>query len=134
MTKKKAEKKPPLTHVISIRIDDAKYQELKALLDGNDQNAWSRLGRDIFYNQPIVVYTKDETLDSAMEELGKLRGEIRAIGININQITRLFNTYPEPNRKALYAKMAFKEHQSLEPKITQLLEIISKLAKRWLSE
>ncbi|WP_188938306.1 plasmid mobilization protein [Puia dinghuensis] len=123
-----------LNHVIAIRIDDTKYNELKTLLDGNEPNAMSRLLRDILYNEPVTVYAKDPSLDIVMEELGRLRAEIKAIGVNINQITRQFNTYPEPQRKALYAKMAFKEHLALQPKITQLLEIISQLAKRWLSE
>jgi hypothetical protein len=69
-----------------------------------------------------------------MEELAALRAEIRAIGININQVTRLFNTYPEPRRKEFYAKIAFKEHLRIESKIDQLLIIISKLSKKWLSE
>jgi hypothetical protein len=123
-----------LSYRLYTRVGHAKFAELKKLLDGNPANRMSRLLRDILYHEPIIVYTRDESLHIVMDELGKLRGEIRAIGININQVTRLFNTYPEPQRKTLYAKMAFKEYQALEPKINQLLEIISKLAKRWLSE
>ncbi|HEX9504101.1 MAG TPA: plasmid mobilization relaxosome protein MobC [Patescibacteria group bacterium] len=134
MKKRKSAKKVLLKHHVTIRIGEEKFNELKKLLDGNSQNDMSRLLRDILHNKPITVFTKDKTLDNLMEELAKLRSEIRAIGVNINQITRLFNTYPEPQRKALFAKMAFKEHQALEPKITALLEIVSKLAKRWLSD
>jgi hypothetical protein len=54
--------------------------------------------------------------------------------VNINQITRLFNTYPDKYRKEFYAKTAFSAYQALQPKIEQLLLIISKLAKKWLSE
>ena len=134
MEKRKSAKKVLLKHHVTIRIGEEKFNELKKLLDGNSQNDMSRLLRDILHNKPITVFTRDKTLDNLMEELAKLRSEIRAIGVNINQITRLFNTYPEPQRKALFAKMAFKEHQALEPKITALLEIVSKLAKRWLSD
>ncbi len=134
MTKKRSRKKVFFNHVVAIRIGDEKFNELKKLLEGNPQNDMSRLLRDILHNKPITVFTKDKTLDNVMEELAKLRSEIRAIGVNINQITRLFNTYPDPQRKALFAKMAFKEHQALAPKITELLEIVSKLAKRWLSD
>ena len=93
----------------------------------------STLLRDILYKRPIEVITRDETLDNTMEELARLRTEIRAIGVNINQITRYFNTYPEPQKKMLYAKMAFKEYLDIEPKIDQLLIIVSKMSKRWLS-
>jgi hypothetical protein len=134
MTKKKSTQKVFLNHVVAIRISDDKYNELRKLLEGNPQNDMSRLLRDILHNRSITVFTKDKTLDNVMEELAKLRSEIRAIGVNINQITRLFNTYPEPQRKTLFAKMAFKEHQLLEPKIVELLEIVSQLAKKWLSD
>lgn len=122
-----------LKHLIITRVNDQKYAELQKLLHGNPKNDMSRLLRDILHNRPITVFTKDKTLDNVMEELAKLRSEIRAIGVNINQITRFFNTYPEPQRKSLYAKMAFQQYQAIEPKIDELFEIISKLAKKWLS-
>jgi hypothetical protein len=134
MRSRRSPKKIHFQHQVGIRLDEEKFQELQRLLNGNPNNDMSRLIRDILHQKPITVFTKDKTLDNVMEELAKLRSEIRAIGVNINQITRLFNTYPEPQRKALFAKMAFKEHQALEPKITELLEIVSKLAKRWLSD
>jgi len=134
MPKSRSAKKKNFTHHVGILLDDKIFNDLQQLLKGNPRNCMSRLIRDILHQKPIKVFTKDQTLDNVMEELAKLRSEIRAIGVNINQITRLFNTYPEPQRKAYFAKMAFKEHQALEPKIMALLTIISNLAKRWLSD
>lgn len=123
-----------LERPVMTRINQAKYQELKRLADMTKDETISGLVRDIINNRPIQVYTHDETMDLLMEELASLRGQIRAIGVNINQITRLFNTYPEPRRKEFYAKTAFNEYLQLERKIDRLLEIISKLSKQWLSE
>ncbi len=134
MPNRKVSPEKGLKHAVLTRLNDAKYAELKALLNANPQNDMSTLLRDIIYRKPIQVFTRDKTLDNTMEELSRLRAEIRAIGVNINQITRLFNTYPEPRKKALYAAMAFREHQALEPLIKELLSIISNLAKRWLPE
>lgn len=133
MSRKKSPEAKELKHKLCTRVNDQKYAELQRLLQGNPKNDMSRLLRDILYNRRVKVFTKDQTLDNVMEELAKLRTEIRAIGVNINQITRHFNTYPEPSRKALYAAMAFKEYQAVEPKIDELLTIISKLGKKWLS-
>lgn len=94
----------------------------------------SRLVRAIITKQPVRIFTRDLTLDNVMEELSRLRTEIKHIGVNINQITRKFNTYPEPQRKAFYAKMAFQEYLAIELKIDGLLDIISPLAKKWLQE
>jgi len=123
-----------LERPVMTRINQAKYQELKRLADMTKDETISGLVRDIINNRPIQVYTHDETMDLLMEELASLRGQIRAIGVNINQITRLFNTYPEPRRKEFYAKTAFNEFLQIETKIDRLLEIISKLSKQWLSE
>ena len=123
-----------LERPVMTRINQAKYQELKRLADMTKDETISGLVRDIINNRPIQVYTHDETMDLLMEELASLRGQIRAIGVNINQITRLFNTYPEPRRKEFYAKTAFSEFLQIETKIDRLLEIISKLSKQWLSE
>ena len=94
----------------------------------------SRLVRAIITNQPVRVFTRDLTLDNLMEELTRLRTEIKHIGVNINQITRKFNTYPEPQRKAFFAKMAFQEYLAIEPKIDRLLDVITPLAKKWLQK
>jgi hypothetical protein len=119
---------------VMTRINQAKFEELKRLADMTKDETISGLVRDIIHNRPIQVYTHDETMDRLMEELTNLRGQIKAIGVNINQITRLFNTYPEPKRKEFYARTAFKEYLEIHTKIDRLLEIISKLAKQWLSE
>ena len=88
-----------LERPVMTRINQAKYQELKRLADMTKDETISGLVRDIIHNRTIQVFTHDETMDLLMEELANLRGQIRAIGVNINQITRLFNTYPEPGRK-----------------------------------
>ena len=133
MGRKKLPGKEELKHRLYTRVNDQKLEELRALLRRNPQADMSGLIRDILYNRPVRVITRDTTLDDVMEELARLRTEIRSIGVNINQITRLFNTFPEMQRKQLYARIAFKEYQAMEPKIEQLLAIISKLGKRWLS-
>jgi hypothetical protein len=134
MGRRKVPEEEALQHEIKTRVNAEKFQALQRILSQNPHKDMSSLVRDILEDRPVKIFTRDLTLDNLMEELAKLRTEIRAIGININQITRKFNTYPEPRRKEFYAKTAFAEYQAIEPKIDELLTIISKLAKRWLSE
>ena len=134
MGRRKVPEDLALHHEIKTRVNTRKYQELQRILRQNPNKDMSSLLRDFLHDRPIKVFTHDQTLDNLMEELAKLRMEIKAIGVNINQITRLFNSYPERYRKEFYAKTAFAEYQALEPRIEQLLTIISKLAKKWLSK
>jgi hypothetical protein len=123
-----------LQHAVMTRINHSKYLELKGIVSKTKDETISGLIRSIIHNRRIKIYTHDESMNLLMEELARLRGEIRHIGVNINQITKFFNSYPEPWRKEFYAKITFREHTRLEPRINRLLEIISKLAKKWLSE
>jgi hypothetical protein len=134
MGRRKAPEDEALLHELKTRVNTRKYQELLRILKQNPNKDISSLLRDILENRPIKVFTRDLTLDNLMEELARLRMEIKAIGVNINQITKKFNTYPDPRRKEFYAKTAFAEYQALQPRIEQLLTIISKLAKKWLPE
>lgn len=123
-----------LKHLVWTRITSAKYKELSEILEKTKDETMSGLIRNIIYNKPVKIFVRDESLNITMEELTALRSEIRGIGININQVTRLFNTYPEQKQKEFYAKIAFQQYVSTEAKIDRLLGIISKLGKRWLSE
>lgn len=134
MGRKKNKESDALQYRLTTRVNQKKFRELQAILSRNPNQDMSSLLRAILHNRRLRIYTYDRSLDMVMEELAALRAEIRAIGVNINQITRLFNSYPEPRRKEFYAKIAFKEHLRIETKIDQLLAIITKLSKRWLSE
>jgi len=134
MARKKISDAALLKHRVTTKINDQTYLKLHRLLDQNPQNDMSRLVRAILTNQPVRVFSRDITLDNVMEELSRLRTEIKHIGVNINQITRKFNSYPEPQRKAFYAKLAFQEYLAIEPRITQLINIITPLAQKWLQE
>jgi len=84
-----------LLHELKTRVTAQKYEELQRILRQNPNNDMSGLLRDILNKQPVKVFTQDQTFNNLMEELSKLRSEIRAIGVTINQITRFFNTYPD---------------------------------------
>lgn len=134
MGRKKTPDDVALRHKLTTKVNGQTYLKLNRLLEQNPSNDMSSLVRAILTNRPVRVFTRDLTLDNLMEELARLRTEIRAIGVNINQITHQFNTYPEPQRKAFFAKMAFQQYLAIELKVDQLLDIITSLAKKWLQK
>jgi len=134
MTKNRKRRPKIFTHALHTKVSDSTYLKLCHLLDQNPGNDMSNLVRTILNKGKVRVFTRDQTIDIIVEELARHRTEIKRIGININQITKQFNSYPEPHRKALYAKIAFEQYLAIEPKIDRLLEIVAQLAKKWLSE
>ncbi len=73
-------------------------------------------------------------MDGPMEELASIRKELKAIGININQITKAFHTTSDPERKYVYSIKAFNKNQQIEEKVDRLLEIVSQLTLKWLQK
>ena len=115
-------------------VNGRKYQELQSLLQQNAKMDMSTLVRYILENRQVRIYVHDETLDHWMEELSRLRTEIKAIGVKINQITRNFNTYPDMLRKVANASSAFEQYRKLQPQIEGIWEVLKKLNEKWLSE
>ncbi len=123
-----------LRQVVRIRITEKKYKELQAIVDQTKDETVSGAVRKILMNRPIRVLVHDHTTDLLLDDLAALRSEIKAIGVNINQITRYFNTYPEDAKKRFYAKIGLQQHLAMEAKIDHLTAMISELCAKWLSE
>lgn len=116
------------------RIRSDKFEELSLIATQTKGETVSSLVRKIIHDRPVKVFHHDESLDLVMEELAANRAEIRSIGVNINQMAKLFNTYPELQKKLFYSKNGYNRFLLLESNIERLLGIMEKLAHRWLSE
>lgn len=123
-----------LKYRIETRVNEAKWNELNNILKGTMNSDMSSLLREILYSRPIKTYTYDRTLDMVMEELASIRAQLKYAGVNINQMTKRFHTYPELNTKAFYAKIAFEQYLAQQEKVDRLLVIITDLSKKWLQK
>lgn len=123
-----------LQYAVRTRLSKEKYTELTALLNNTKDETLAGLVRNILLNRKVKTYTHDETTDLLLEELAALRSELKAIGVNLNQITRHFNTYSEEAKKKFFAKIGFEKYSEIESKVDRLLMIVSNLSKKWLSE
>jgi hypothetical protein len=133
MQKGKTKGEKGLQRSIRTRVTDKKYQEILALVKQTKDESLSGAVRKILMNKPIRIQVHDETTSLLLEELAATRSEIRAIGVNINQITRYFNSYPEDDRKQFYAKVGLTKFILMEKKVDWLSERISELCAKWLS-
>lgn len=69
-----------------------------------------------------------------MEELCDVQRELQAIGVNINQITRHFNSTADARQKMLYAHKANDQNRTVEANVDRLLDIVIKLSGNWLPD
>jgi hypothetical protein len=123
-----------LTRLVATKLTQSKYEEIEQVAKQSKGETISSVVRKIIHDKPVKVFRHDESLDLVMEELAANRSEIRAIGVNINQMAKLFNSYPELKNKVWSAKNGYDRYLQLESRIEYLLSRVDQLAKKWLSE
>jgi hypothetical protein len=123
-----------LKHNLIIRVNDTLYQRLDKLCKESDCQSIAEVARKILSKERINCFYKDATMNAPMEEMALIRKELKAIGININQQTRFFNSCKSQAERAFHANKTIPLYQSVGEKVDRLLLIISKLAVQWLQK
>lgn len=132
--KKSLNSEAVLTHFVRTRVTEKVYLRLIKISRNSDCHSVGGVARKILSQEKITLFYKDRSLNSTMEELASIRKELRAIGVNINQITRSFNQDKTDTKRAFYAIKVADQYQKIDSKVDELLIIISKLAGKWLQE
>lgn len=134
MPRKKGKEDEVLQHEIKTRVNDHRFSELNDLLRKSRFQSMSEMVRDILDNKPIRVLVHDDSLEQYMEVLSAIQKELRSIGININQITRHFNSSSGENQKIFHSLKIAEQYNQVGIKVDQLLSVVSEIAKQWLQE
>jgi hypothetical protein len=123
-----------LTRHIQTKVTDEVYQRLEQLQIKSDCQTMGEFARRILSRDKITLFHKDASLDGPMEELTSIRKELKAIGVNINQITHSFHIAQNDNQRNYQAMRAAEEYRKVGAKVDQLLNIVSQLSKKWLQK
>ena len=135
MPRKKSENQDNLlSHPIIVRVTSSEFERLEKLREKSDYKTIGEVVRNILANRKVKLFYQDISMNASMEEMALIRKELRAIGVNINQITRSFNQDKSETHKAFYILKAADQYKEVDLRIEQLLTIISKLAEKWLQK
>lgn len=122
-----------LTHPIRTRVNRKTYERLESLLQNSTCQSIGELARKLITREKINCFYKDVTMNAPMEELTSIRKELKAIGININQITRTFNQEKtKENSRQNYVMQIAELYKKVDTKVDRLLTLISTLTEKWL--
>jgi len=131
--KKSANPEQVLTHFVRTRLTEAVFNRLDKIRQSSDCHSVGEVARKLLSKEKITVFYKDMTLNAAMEELALVRKELKAIGININQITRGFNINKKKGGSPeSYIKQVVTLYQIVDAKTDDILRIINQLSRKWL--
>lgn len=123
-----------LTRFVRTRLTEKAYLRLDEIRLNSDCHSVGGVARKILSQEKITLFYKDMTLNATMEELALIRKELKAIGININQITRNFNQDKAETQRAFYVLKVANQYKKVDAKVDDLLTLISKLADKWLQK
>jgi len=123
-----------LTEVIMLRVSSATYQKLENIRRNSDCQTVPEIVRRIIEKQKITWYHKDAAMDAPMEILTAIQKELKAIGININQVTRRLNSMATDQGRWYQVKQATQYYGQVDARVGLLLSLISQLAKKWLQK
>ena len=130
--KKLADTEELLSHNIIIRVTETMFKKLEQLKQESYSASVAEVCRKILGNQKIKLYQQDVSMNPVMEELAGIRRELKAIGVNINQVTRKFNGAKDENKRSYYALQTAEMYRTIDGKVDRLLSVVSKLAEKWL--
>lgn len=135
MPRKKATDQEELFIVpVRTRVTKAAAERLEKLRADSDCRSIGELARRILSAGTITIFHKDASMDGVMEQLVLIRRELKAIGINMNQVTRSYHESRDESTKAFYAVKLAAQYQEAAARINLLLSLISQLSKKWLAK
>jgi predicted CopG family antitoxin len=135
MPRKKAKNQNELlTHNVIIRITETVFNKLEKMRIESGSLSVAEVVRKILSNRKIKILQQDISMNAPMEEMALIRKELKAIGININQITRAFNQDKAETHRAFYVMKVADLYKNVDARVERLLVIISQLAEKWLQK
>jgi hypothetical protein len=123
-----------LSHNLIIRTTETLFNKLEKLRVESHSLSIADVCRKILLNQQLKLFYQDISMNPVMEELAMIRKELKAIGVNINQITRSFNQDKFGAHRTVYVQQVAELYQKVDERMVTLLAIISKLADQWLQK
>ena len=135
MEKNKNAEKEELTCRIHTRLTKKKYDELSDLLKQcRGIHSLSELLRNILNNKTIITQGHDAAKEKIMEQLGAIRKEMLAIGVNINQVTHVLHQTDCNDELRVHAEEILRSCQDTQAKINEFFAFMDEFSARWSSK
>jgi len=121
-----------LSHPIIVRVNTDTLRRLEKLQEGSNCQTLGEVARNILAQEKILMLYKDASMNGCMEELAGIRKELKAIGININQLTKGYNGSRSDAQRNYYTGKVYDLHLKVKEKVDRLLTVVGQLAEKWL--
>ncbi len=120
-----------LNHLVGVRLNGTLYAELEKIQKESYSQSIGEVIRNILLNKKITCYYKDRTMDEPTKELIKIKNELNAIGVNINQITNSFHTADVSTQKMFFALKVADQYNLVKEKIEDIKKVLIEMHNKW---
>jgi hypothetical protein len=129
--RKTSDRESLLYHLVGVRLNTTLYTKLEKIQKESYSQSIGEVIRNILLNKKITCYYKDRTMDEPSKELIKIKNELNAIGVNINQITNFFHTADVPTQKVFFATKVEEQYRLVKEKIEDLKKLLVEMHNKW---
>ena len=119
---------------LHVRLTDSEFAKINLGFQKSTKRKLSEYARAILLNNPITVYTRNQSFDDFVAEMILLRNELNAIGNNFNQAVRKLHMMEEVKEVKAWAMLNEHSKQILFKKIEDVNTKIAQLADKWSHE
>jgi len=130
--KKSPDPEELLTHPVILRVTKTAFERLEKIQTESNCGSVGEVARKILSNEKIQLFYKDISMNGPMEEMALIRKELKAIGVNINQLTRGFNSDKQGKYQSYFIRKSLEQYGKVDEKVERLLSLIGQLAEKWL--
>jgi len=126
------EKKETKSLTFKLRFSESELEKIKTGFSKSTSRNLTDYMRKLLMNKPIIIKTRNESLDAFMTELIALRNELNAVGNNYNQLIKRLHTlkdFPDIKSWLIHHETARK---ILMNKVSQIQLKIEQINDKWL--
>ncbi|MGV8094907.1 MAG: hypothetical protein AB2L24_23895 [Mangrovibacterium sp.] len=120
------------TRIIGLRLTPGEYTKIEKKWKASTCRKLSDYVRRHLFEKPVVMTCRNSSQDDIMAELTKLRGELNAIGNNLNQAVKKLHTLTQITEFRTWLIAWEVEKKILVNKVDEIKNNIKKILETWL--
>ena len=132
MTRRKLRNRDELLkYKVGVRFDEKTYNKLKSWVEQTNASTVAELVRKIITKEKVTFYVRDISMEEPTAELIRIRKEINAIGVNINQLTREHQTEGVLDERLVRAVRIYELYQKVTDKVNEVWKEVNEMSRKW---
>lgn len=116
---------------LHVRITLEEMERIKLAIASTTERKVSTYARKMILGQPVILKTRNASIDDFLQELTRLKRELSSIGSNFNQLVKKINTFKDTPEGKIWFPIALEHQKQLTTQINTIQTYIHQFARQW---